>query len=191
MGFMGTYYGIKGYMCMAKGDNKNARVFFEKAINHGLEKPNHLTYYGVLLLRTGEFEYSEKILKKALELCPHDVPLYSTIKMNIAMCAWKLNDIDRSLELVESIYDKYKNSAIYGLYGFLLSEKEDYDFICYAMATMSDALVKYKTSFVGTIEMLSQQKELANMVDMEKILAEIKDPEMKAFVENFKNLGAN
>lgn len=127
MGFMGTYYGIKGYMCMAKGDNKNARVFFEKAINHGLEKPNHLTYYGVLLLRTGEFEYSEKILKKALELCPHDVPLYSTIKMNIAMCAWKLNDIDRSLELVESIYGKYKNSAIYGLYGFLLSEKQDYD----------------------------------------------------------------
>ena len=59
------------------------------------------------------------------------------------------------------------------------------------MSRMSDALVRYKTSFVGTIEMLSQQKELANMVDIEKILAEIKDPEMKAFVENFKNLGAN
>ena len=39
--------------------------------------------------------------------------------------------------------------------------------------------------------MLSEQKALANMIDLEKIMAEIKDPEMKAFVENFKNLGAN
>ncbi|MBE5817321.1 MAG: tetratricopeptide repeat protein [Clostridiales bacterium] len=127
MGIKATYYGVKGYACMMRGDNKNARIFFEKALHHGLEKPNHLTYYGVLLLRTGEFEKSEKILKKALDLCPRDVPLYSTIKMNIAMCAWKLNDIDRSLELVESIFDNYKNSGTYGLYGFLLSEKQDYD----------------------------------------------------------------
>ena len=98
---------------------------------------------------------------------------------------------EKQMENVELLNDKITLSGLYDVVLENLSDKEDYSFIYYAMATMSDALVKYKTSFVGTIEMLSQQKELANMLDIEKILAEIKDPEMKAFVENFKNLGAN
>ena len=98
---------------------------------------------------------------------------------------------EKQMENVELLNDKIALSGLYDVVLENFKEKDDCIEIKYYMSRMSDALVRYKTSFVGTIEMLSQQKELANMVDIEKILAEIKDPEMKAFVENFKNLGAN
>ena len=98
---------------------------------------------------------------------------------------------EKQMENVEMLNDKITLSGLYDAVMAQLNGKEDYYEIFDAMTDMANALVKYKTSFVGTIEMLSQQKELANAFDLEKIMAEIKDPEMKAFVENFKNLGAN
>lgn len=98
---------------------------------------------------------------------------------------------EKQMENVELLNDKITLSGLYDVVLENLKEKDDCIEIKYYMSRMSDALVRYKTSFVGAIEMLSQQKELANMLDMEKILAEIKDPDMKAFVENFKNLDAN
>lgn len=98
---------------------------------------------------------------------------------------------EKQMENVELLNDKITLSGLYDVVLENLKEKDDCIEIKYYMSRMSDAFVRYRTSFVGTIEMMSQQKELANMVDLEKIMAEIKDPEMKAFVENFKNLGAN
>lgn len=98
---------------------------------------------------------------------------------------------EKQIENIESLNDKIVLSGLYDVVEENLKDKEDYIEICFIFSELTQALVGYRTSFVGIVEMLSEQKTLANMIDLEKIMAEIKDPEMKAFVENFKNLGAN
>ena len=98
---------------------------------------------------------------------------------------------EKQIENIELLNDKIVLSGLYDVVEENLKDKEDYEEICFIFSELTQALVDYRTSFVGIVEMLSEQKTLANMIDLEKIMEEIKDPEMKAFVENFKNLGAN
>lgn len=137
------------------------------------DKVNFLDEYCTYFLRDKVFNiFKDSVYKKILTI------KYYT---NVAFT-------EKQMENIETLYDKIVLSGLYEAIYEVLKENEDYCLLRDTLPQVASSIISYRSSFLGIIESLSEQKNLNDILDLEKVLEEIKDPQIKELLANFKNL---
>lgn len=137
MGFFSGMTGRKAYAEHLKGNraldakktaeaeasHQKAMELYKKAYDEGDRTPRYMMAYGVLLMRKNRFEDARQIM-----LATEKVPGISReekrqLRLNFAICEWKMGHLDRAIEQMKTASYDYKTSMIYGSLGYMLIEK--------------------------------------------------------------------
>ncbi len=121
-----SIYSFTAKVKYAKGDSKGALERYKKAYDKGKLTINGEVSYGYILLKLGEIEKSEKILRAVTKKnLNRDQEML--VKSNIALVLWKKGDLDGAIDILYEVYDKYKNTTVYGSLGYFLIQKGDFN----------------------------------------------------------------
>lgn len=125
-------YGIhlKGNALLEKklfreAESKHAEALdaYEKAVAAGDETPRHLMAYGVLLMRSRQYEKARSMMLKVEKMPGLGRDIKKQLRLNYAVCVWKMGQLDRGIELMKQASADGENSMIYGSLGYMLIEK--------------------------------------------------------------------
>ena len=116
--------GNLAYQAQLKGDYDKARPLYEDALAKGMDKPNLIDAYGVLLMREGEFEEAIEIFSKALKKQPALTQRY-TIRVHRAIANLKLGNIKSARVALEDIHQKQEMQIVYETLGYLYIITDD------------------------------------------------------------------
>ena len=128
MSFLSGMKAQKALIAHSKGRTEEAYAAYTELFDKGeMESPRYLLPYSILLLRRGEYEKAKTVLKKA-EKAPGGLSQDQRCQLltNYAVASWKLGRTDYAVELLQEVYRKGKNGAIYTTLGYLLIEKGDF-----------------------------------------------------------------
>ena len=106
MGFMANMMGNKAYSEHRKGNHAKALEMYNEAYAKGMDKPQFLRGYSILLIRSGDYDKAD-------------------LHMNYAIILWKKGHLDHALEILENDFKQVKNGMIYSIIGYLKIEKGD------------------------------------------------------------------
>jgi tetratricopeptide (TPR) repeat protein len=137
MNIMAEFLGRKAYNIHLKGnallDKKmykeaeaqhlEALQVYQKALEAGDENPKHLMAYGVLLLRTREYEKARAMMLKVEKMPGLNQEMKKQLRLNYAVCIWKLGQLDRAIEMMKQASAHGMNAMLYGSLGYMLIEK--------------------------------------------------------------------
>lgn len=112
----------EGKVEAADAKYQKALECYAKCIAGGNPKPAYLMAYSVLLMRYRRFEEAKEMLRKADKM-PISKDEKRKLRINYAICEWKMNRLDEAIELMRSVYLDLKNSIVYGSLGYMLIEK--------------------------------------------------------------------
>jgi tetratricopeptide (TPR) repeat protein len=129
--------GRKAYNIHLRGNSLlDAKKYREAEIKHaealeayqaaeaaGTDNPRHLMAYGVLLMRAGQYEKAKAAMLKTEALSGLTAEMKRQLRLNYAICQWKLGHLDRAIELIRQAAANGMNSTIYGSLGYMLIEK--------------------------------------------------------------------
>jgi len=102
--FLGTIVGTPGILLHSIFKKEHAAVpFYHLAINLGSTNTNILTAYGLILLRDYKPEEALELFQKAKETTNHFM-FHKTLSANIALCHWKMGDIEQAVTEYEDLY---------------------------------------------------------------------------------------
>lgn len=109
----------------AEAAQKHAQAveLYRQAIEQGCKKATYLMAYGVLLLRMREYEKARELMLEADKAPGITKDEKKQLRMNFAICQWKLGNLDKAIELMKSVAGDQKNSMLYGSLGYMLVEK--------------------------------------------------------------------
>lgn len=107
----------------AEEKHREALEIYRQAVEAGDENPNHLMAYGVLLLRTREYEKARAMMLKVEKMPGLNQEMKKQLRLNYAVCIWKLGQLDRAIELMRQVCSSGMNATIYGSLGYMLIEK--------------------------------------------------------------------
>ncbi len=108
----------------ARGDMKKAIGIYALANRIGKLKPEHMYYYGYLLLRDGQLELARRTLTlSSFEAKNKD--LKNKIKSMLAVAEWKSGNLDEAIEMTEEVLAEYKTTNIYQNLGLMYVIKGD------------------------------------------------------------------
>ena len=107
----------------AEEKHAQALAAYARAEAAGDENPRHLMAYGVLLMRTCEYEKARAVMLKTEKLPGLTPDVKRQLRLNYAVCLWKLGQIDRAIELIKQASGDSMNSMVYGSLGYMLIEK--------------------------------------------------------------------
>ena len=135
MSILGNMLGSAAYYKHARGDLAAAKKMYESAIQKGLNKPERLGPYGVLLMREGEFEKAIDLFGDIMRLRPEPVFRIKT-RINRAIAYTKLGRMEEAKVALEDIHEKYKSRQVYEALGYLYvimgdEKAEDYNMEAY------------------------------------------------------------
>ena len=128
MSFLSGMKAQKALIAHSKGRTEEAYAAYTELFDKGeMESPRYLLPYSILLLRRGEYEKAKTVLKKA-EKAPGGLSQDQRCQLltNYAVASWKLGRTDYAVELLQEVYRKGKNGAIYTTLGYILIEKGDF-----------------------------------------------------------------
>lgn len=139
MAIMGNVIAYKAYLSQAKSvqaldkqdytsakaHEEKAMADYEKAMAKGMDQPNYLIAYTVLLLRTGRFEKAMEIIRQTEKLPKLNDDQKRRLTINYSICQWKLGDLDHAIGAMIALSKTYKNSTVYGSLGYMLIARGD------------------------------------------------------------------
>lgn len=109
----------RGDFSDAKKLENDALALYEKALQHGCDIPRCLMSYAVLLMRSSRFQDAHDLMLK-IEKLPLSPAEKRQLRLNFAVCQWKLGKLDAAIEQMQRVAADGKNSMIYGTLGYLL-----------------------------------------------------------------------
>ena len=120
-------YNIQANIAFNKGDTKKALFHLGQAYETGSAKPQTVTTYAYLLLKSGEIDKSMQIFEK--QIASYSLPenLRNSAKGSYALALWKKGDLQKAISLLEEILPKYKNTNVYGSLGYFYNINGDLD----------------------------------------------------------------
>ena len=119
----GNQLSEKGKADEARAQHEEALTLYQKAINAGVNKPVYLMAYGVLLLRFRRFEEARELFLKAEKNREITKAERAQLRINYAICQWKLGNLDSAIEQLKIAKNSSANGTIYGSLGYVLIEK--------------------------------------------------------------------
>ena len=119
----GNQLSEKGKPEEARAEHEKALTFYKQAIDAGVNKPVYLMAYGVLLLRFRRYEEAKELFLKAEKSREITKPERAQLRINFAICQWKLGNLDSAIEQLKIAKDSNASGTIYGSLGYILIEK--------------------------------------------------------------------
>ncbi len=117
--------GSRAYYYHARGQESKAEELYEKAFRQDkLTNIKHITAYGVLLMRKGEFEKAINLYTRALRLNPKP-DVRSSIRVNRAIAYLQMGDYETAKVALEELHEKYRSSRVYQALGYLYVMAKD------------------------------------------------------------------
>lgn len=100
-----------------KGNPERARHWLDKAYGAASHQANIAIHYSYELLRDHETERAAEVLASIpVNTLPKELEI--SYKLNQSIVLWRQGEREKSIELVEQLYAKYKNTVIYGTLGY-------------------------------------------------------------------------
>ena len=119
----GNQLSEKGKADEAKAEHEKALELYQQAIAAGVKKPVYLMAYGVLLLRFRRYEEAKELFLKAEKNREITKAERAQLRINFAICQWKLGNLDSAIEQLKIAKNTSVNGTIYGSLGYMLVEK--------------------------------------------------------------------
>ncbi len=108
----------------AEEKHREAIAAYAQAEAAGDDNPKHLMAYGVLLLRTREYEKARAVMLRVEKLPGLNAEMKKQLRLNYAVCVWKMGQLDRAIELMRQLAAAGPMTAtLYGSLGYMLIEK--------------------------------------------------------------------
>ncbi|MDO4483048.1 MAG: hypothetical protein Q4C54_01040 [Clostridia bacterium] len=124
---MGLFSGMKGNKAIKlhnSGDLEGAKAMYEQAFADGCQEARVVLAYAVLLIRLEEYQKAREHLVKYQKV-PMSEEQKSQLRMNYAVCCYKLGEVDRAVKMLENIHLHHPTGLIYETLGYLYAEKYD------------------------------------------------------------------
>lgn len=118
MSILGNMMGSAAYFKHARGEYETAKRMYESAMEKGMNKPERMGPYGVLLMREGEFEKAIDIFNKIILIRPSQLFRIKT-RINRAIAFAKTGRIKEARVALEDIHEKYRSKQVYEALGYL------------------------------------------------------------------------
>ena len=119
----GNQLSDKGEVDKARAQHVQAIKLYARAIGAGVKKPVYLMAYGVLLLRFRYYEAAKELFLKAEKSREITKSERAQLRINYAVCQWKLGNLDSAIEQLKIAKNNSANGTIYGSLGYILIEK--------------------------------------------------------------------
>ena len=119
----GNQLSDKGEVAKAQAQHEQAIELYAQAIAAGVNKPVYLMAYGVLLLRFRRYEEAKELFLKAEKNREITKAERAQLRINYAICQWKLGNLDSAIEQLKIAKNSSANGTIYGSLGYVLIEK--------------------------------------------------------------------
>ena len=113
----------KGNTEKAAEKHREALELYAEAYNSGARDAQILMAYAVLLMRYDECGKARDLLLECEKTPGLDAKSRKQLRENYSVCMWKLGNLDRAIELMESAASSGKNSMIYTTLGYYYIEK--------------------------------------------------------------------
>lgn len=112
-------YSMKGSKAYSLGRTDEAIKWFGKAYATKKAGVRASVSYGYILLRSGELDKADEILKQVFKENgkSEDLPY---IKSIMALVLWKKGKVEKAVEMLEEVIKSYKTTSVYGSLGYLL-----------------------------------------------------------------------
>ncbi len=110
-------------IAQAREKHEQALKLYEKAYQGGARDPQVLRAYAVLLLRFDRAEEARKIFLECEKLMDKNPKTRKELRINFAVCQWKLGELDEAIENMESAASNGMTSMIYTTLGYFYIEK--------------------------------------------------------------------
>ena len=110
-----------------KGNLKGALSEYEKIIKNPKCIPAAKLSYAYMLLRDGQIEKAEEVVKDVKENNELDTQDLSTADSHLALILWKKGEIDEAISYMEGVFERTPNTANYGTLGYYYILKGDLD----------------------------------------------------------------
>ena len=107
----------------AKAKHEEALRLYEEALKGGCDKVAYVMAYGVLLLRFSRFDEARAMFLKAESTPGITKPEKSQLRINFAICEWKLGHLDSAISQLKISMSEAATGMIYGSLGYILIEK--------------------------------------------------------------------
>lgn len=107
----------------AREKHQKALALYEDAYAGGMRDPQVLRAYAVLLLRFDRAEEAKKIFLECEKLMDKNPKMRKELRINFAVCQWKLGELDQAIENMESAASNGMTSMIYTTLGYFYIEK--------------------------------------------------------------------
>ena len=120
---MGNQAIDKGEIERAKEQHNKALQLYEEAYNEGCRESNILMAWSVLLMRFGNYERAKDLLLSCEHARDLDNKSKKQLRIDYSICQWRLGNLDKAIELMESAASSGKTSLIYTTLGFYYIEK--------------------------------------------------------------------
>lgn len=132
---------LMGQRHYANGNIDKALKFLKAGHENWRSKATNSATYGYILLRCGRCDEAKKILNFALlnKKLPEDDK--NKLREIMSLVYYKTGDILEAEELLNTVFQSYKNSSVYGSLGYykiLLKREDAYDFCAEAYEYNSD-----------------------------------------------------
>ena len=124
MSFKANLTGNLAYQSQMKGEVDKARSLYEAALAEGMDKPNLIDAYGVLLMKAGEFDKAIEIFTKALKYVP-TLSMRYPIRVHRAIAYLKKGDSKSAQVALEDIHQKAELESVYETLGYLYIITDD------------------------------------------------------------------
>ena len=107
----------------AREKHEEALKLYAEAYDAGVRDPQILMAYAVLLMRFDDCEKARNLLLECEKAPDLDAKSRKQLRENYSVCMWKLGNLDRATELMESAASSGKTSRIYTTLGCYYIEK--------------------------------------------------------------------
>jgi len=125
MGFMGNMAGRKALAAHSKGNYEEAISFYDAAYEKGMDKPQLLRSYSVLLIRTSRFDKALEVIKHMEKQPGLSERERIDLHVNYAIILWKKGYLDRAMSILEDEFRHLQNGSMYSIIGYLKIEQGD------------------------------------------------------------------
>ena len=113
----------KGKHDEALARHNEALRLYDVSYNGGYKDARFLMAHSVLLMRYNRIEEARKLLLECEKMPKLDAATKKQLRINYSVCQWKLGDLDKAIENMESAASNGKTATIYTTLGYYYVEK--------------------------------------------------------------------
>ena len=111
-----------------KGEIEEARAIYEDLYSRGCISSRYLLPYSIMLLRDCKeesYHKAKEVLLKAQKAADLSENGRSELLLNFAVADFKLGNVEKAVELMERVHQKYPSGNTYSTLGYLYVEEGD------------------------------------------------------------------